>query len=298
MKLTALFLLFVTITFGCLEKKQFDIQGHRGCRGIYPENSLSAFEHAVKLGVTTLELDVVISKDSKVVVSHEPFLSHEYCALSSGERINISEEQDYILYKMPYQKIKQFNCGSLPHPRFLDQQKVPSYKPLLHEVIALGDSTATQLNRTLPNYNVELKSTEAGIGKYHPVPEVFVDLVIDELSRADLKGRVLLQSFDLAVLRELHKRNTPYELVLLLDTNCIFEDAISALGFYPDIYSCNYKMLTERHIQKVHEKGIRVIPWTVNDTSSMKVLMAWNVDGIITDYPDLLIEVFQEEESK
>ncbi len=298
MKLFAQILLFVTITVGCHKKKEFDIQGHRGCRGLYPENSLSAFEHAVKLGVTTLELDVVISQDFNVVVSHEPFFSHEYCALPSGERIKASDEQTYNLYKMPYQRIKQFECGLLVHPRFPNQQKVPSYKPLLHEVITVGDSTAKQMNRPLPSYNVELKSTIAGTGKYHPEPAVFVDLVIQALSRSNITGRVTLQSFDLAILRELHQRQTPHDLALLLDENGTFEDAISSLGFYPDIYSCNYNMLAEGQVQKLHEQGLRVIPWTVNDTSSMKALISWQVDGIITDYPDRLIELIQEEESK
>ena len=113
----------------------FDIQGHRGCRGLLPENTLPAFIKAMELGVTTVEMDVAITKDKLVVVSHEPWMNHEICSDKNGNEINRADEMGYNIYQMNYDEVKQFDCGSKTHPRFLYQQKIKTYKPLLSEVI-------------------------------------------------------------------------------------------------------------------------------------------------------------------
>ncbi|HSZ26331.1 MAG TPA: glycerophosphodiester phosphodiesterase family protein, partial [Cytophagaceae bacterium] len=97
--------------------------GHRGCRGIYPENTLEGFRRAIDLGINSLELDVVVSKDRQLVVSHEPYMNPEICLKPDGSEITPSEEKQYNLYTMTYEEIKKFDCGLKIHPRFPNQKK-------------------------------------------------------------------------------------------------------------------------------------------------------------------------------
>ena len=103
------------------EQKALDLQGHRGARGLMPENTIAGFIKAVDLGVTTLELDLSVTGDSQLIVSHEPYFSPEFCADTLGNRIK--EDSIINLYQLSYEEIKQFDCGSLAHPRFPDQEK-------------------------------------------------------------------------------------------------------------------------------------------------------------------------------
>ncbi|MFO0414793.1 MAG: glycerophosphodiester phosphodiesterase family protein, partial [Bacteroidota bacterium] len=114
---------------------QFDLQGHRGCRGLMPENTIPAMLHAMDLGVTTLELDVVISADGKVVVSHEPWMSSEIATKEDGKQVIHAEEKNLNLFRMNYTEIQKFDVGLKPHPRFPDQKKMKVVKPLLTDVI-------------------------------------------------------------------------------------------------------------------------------------------------------------------
>ena len=133
-----LWLLLIT-TFAFTEmtyaQPALDIQGHRGARGLMPENTVPSFIHALTLGVTTLELDVVVSRDSQVVVSHEPFLSSTICLSPDGKAIPVEEEKRYNLYQMDYDDIRRADCGSKGNPRFPEQRKMAVAKPLLTEVI-------------------------------------------------------------------------------------------------------------------------------------------------------------------
>lgn len=108
----------------CNQEQNIDIQGHRGCRGLLPENSMPAFIRAIELGVHTLELDLAISKDKKVVVSHEPFMSRKICLYASGNEILQSMDMKYNLYEMTYDEIKQFDCGLKFHPDYPNQAKI------------------------------------------------------------------------------------------------------------------------------------------------------------------------------
>ena len=109
------------------------IQGHRGCRGLYPENSLPAFEHALNIGVRVLEMDVCLSADGQVVVSHEPYMNARYASHPAGNPVLKEEESQLNLYQMPYSEIKRFDVGSRGNASFPEQKKVPTYKPLLSE---------------------------------------------------------------------------------------------------------------------------------------------------------------------
>ena len=266
-----------------------DIQGHRGCRGLLPENSMIGFKKAIELGVHTLELDVVISKDHKVVVSHEPFMNHEIALDLQGNPIAESEEKSFNLYQMPYDSIRQYDCGTKKHPRFPEQEKVKVAKPLLSEVIEMAEAS-TKKNIS---YNIEIKRKPAYDEVSAPKLEEFVRLVLEVVQKYDLGYRVNLQAFDLETLEEIKKQAPKIKLALLVGGNENMKTKLQQLSFQPEIMSPYYKLLTKDTIEEYQRRyGMKVIPWTVNTAKDMQQLIDWNIDGIITDYPDILRNLY------
>lgn len=273
------------------KSQYFDLQGHRGCRGIMPENSIPAFKKALEIGVITLELDVVVSKDKKVVVSHEPYFSSEICLDAEGALINAGQEEEYNIYRMAYSEIKRFDCGSKQNENYPQQEKISVYKPLLSDVIRICDEYADALGRTRPNYNIELKSREDRYKIYQPLPAEFTAIVYEVVNNIPTT-RIIIQSFDHEILRTWRVKHPEYTLALLEESIASPEKSIEKLGFKPEIFSPHYKLLSRKKILAVHDLDVRVIPWTVNEAKDMKKLFEWGVDGIITDYPNVFMEYF------
>jgi glycerophosphoryl diester phosphodiesterase len=292
-----LYFLLCLITLNCFSQN-FDIQGHRGCRGLLPENSIKAMKKAIDIGVTTLELDVVISADNQVLLSHEPFLSHEICFDTNGNEITETNEKSFNLYKMNYDQIKKCDCGSKIHPRFLSQSKIKTYKPLLSEVI---DSVENYIKNKYPNksifYNIETKSAIEGDDIFHPKPKEFVDLLLKIIDDKKISKRVYIQSFDVRTLQYLHKIKTKIKTVLLVENNLSVEENLKILGFKPNVYSPEYILLNKENVTFLHKKRIRVIPWTVNEISDMQKLIDLKVDGLISDYPNRYFEIINKKEN-
>ncbi|MCL9805295.1 glycerophosphodiester phosphodiesterase [Flavobacterium amniphilum] len=271
--------------------QNLDIQGHRGCRGLLPENSIEAMKKAIDLGVTTLEMDVVISKDKQVLLSHEPFMSHEITLDLNGQEIAETDEKNFNLYQMDYAQIKQYDCGSKIHPRFLDQTKIKTYKPLLSEVIDFAES---YVNEKYPGrklfYNIETKTTPEGDAIFHPKPNEFVDLLVSVIKPKQISERVYIQSFDVRTLQHLHTAYSEFKTVLLVENKLSIAKNLALLGFKPDVYSPEFILLDERKVEMLHKKGIKVIPWTVNKKEDMNKVIKYGVDGLISDYPDRYFE--------
>lgn len=274
---------------------QFDIQGHRGCRGLFPENSIEGFIEAIKLGVTTLEMDVVITGDQLVLVSHEPFMSHEICLLPNGMLIRKSEELKLNIFQMDIAAIQEHDCGSLGHSGFPQQVKKKSIKPLLSEVVDLVEQYISLNNLAPVDYNIETKSTPSGDNVFHPTPDIFADLLLKVIMDKGIENRTYIQSFDVRTLQHLRKINAPVKLVLLVENVKGPKHNIKRLGFNPDVYSPYFKLISTRSIKTLHKQGIRVIPWTVNDETDMIQLIRKGVDGIITDYPNKLVKLITPE---
>lgn len=274
------------------QAQNFDIQGHRGCRGLLPENTIEAMKKAIDLGVTTIEMDVVISKDKQVLLSHEPFLSHEICLDKNNNEITSSNEHSYNSYTMNYDEIKSCDCGSKTHPRFLEQQKLKTYKPLLSEVI---DFTENYIAKNYPGrkiqYNIETKSDPKGDNIYHPLPEQFVDLLIAVIQSKNITERVYIQSFDVRTLQHLHKKYPEFKTVLLVENKMSINKNLKLLGFSPDVYSPEFILLDAKKVKELQKKGIKVIPWTINKKEDMQKIIDFGVDGLITDYPDRYFEL-------
>jgi len=263
-----------------------DWQGHRGARGLMPENSLPAFRRALELGVTTLELDLVISADSQLVVSHEPWLNADICTMPDGYFIDPARQRDYNLYRMRYADIRRFDCGGKGHPRFKEQLAQRTHKPTLAEVVADADAHARQLGRPLPRYNVEAKCSPEGDDVFHPRPDLFAALVLRELARLGLLERSTLQSFDVRVLQAAHIFTPTVPLVLLVENADGYAANRARLAFRPYAYSPFYEQVDAALVAACRADSVRLIPWTVNDPREMQRLLVLGVDGLISDYPD------------
>jgi glycerophosphoryl diester phosphodiesterase len=266
--------------------EQFDWQGHRGARGLLPENTVPAFLEALKYPVTTLELDVVISKDSQVVVSHEPWMSHHICSNPDGSAVAESQEDSLLLFQMTYEQIQQYDCGSRGNEGFPGQEPMPAVKPTLRAVVEAVRVYCEENNRELPNYNVEIKSRPEWDGVKTPAPETFVRLVLSEIEALGIQERTCIQSFDKRSLRAVREQQPGITTALLIDNANGVEHNVEDLGYVPKIYSPHYRMVAANVVDTVHERGMRIIPWTVNEVEEMSTLIEMGVDGIITDYPD------------
>ena len=271
----------------------FDQQGHRGCRGLCPENTIPAMIYALELGVTTLETDVVISKDKQVVLSHEPFFNHEISTTPDGKRVTIAEEKSLNLYQMTYEEIQKFDVGLAPHPRFPRQQKMPAIKPRLEDMIDSVVSYCRQRNRPLPFFNIETKSEAAGDTIYHPEPAEFVDLLVSIIQKKKIAPYVIIQSFDPRTLQYLHKKYPNFKTALLIEDydKLSLDNQLKNLGFIPSIYSPAHQLVTPALVQQCKERKMVLIPWTVNDLPTLQRLKDMGVNGIISDYPQLFAEL-------
>ncbi|MDP4261894.1 MAG: glycerophosphodiester phosphodiesterase [Bacteroidota bacterium] len=270
----------------------FDKQGHRGCRGLMPENTIPAMLKALDLGVTTLEMDVVITKDKKVVLSHEQWFSEDITTKPDGTYMGPREERRFNIYWMTYEDVKTFDVGMKPHPRFPQQQKMKVVKPLLSDLVDSVRHYMLSSKRELPYYNIEIKSDPEFDGVFQPKPDEFVELVVGVIREKGIEDHVNIQSFDFRTLQYLHQKYPSFKTAMLVegfDTRSL-EEQLKALGFTPAIYSPPFEIVNEKLIKKCHEQHIKIIPWTVNEKSKIEALKKMGVDGVISDYPNLFNE--------
>lgn len=271
--------------------QSFDIQGHRGCRGLMPENSIPGFLKAIDLGVRTLELDVVISGDGKVVVSHDSYFSAEFCVNELGLPLEKKDEQSLNIFRMDYEDIRLFDCGIKGNKAFPQQQPISTYKPLLAEMLTACEEYVNNKNLTPLHYNIELKSTPSGDNVNHPDPTLFTKLVYDVTIGIVPIDRFNFQSFDPRILQFCRARYPEVKLALLVSNAKSGLKTLEDMGFIPEIYSPHFKLLNKQIVDEVHQKSMKVIPWTVNDTNDMERILALGVDGLITDYPNHYFEI-------
>lgn len=285
-------LTFFSIQLSMAQFSSFDLQGHRGCRGLRPENTLPAFFHALDIGVNTLELDVVITKDKHVIVSHEAYFNPLITTLPSGLPATNTDKGN--LYLLNYSEIAQYDMGLRGHPLFPEQKKMSAFKPLLKDVFKEIEAYLTKQSLPLCNYNIEIKSEPVGYTIYQPEVAEFSELVKDVLMQSGISTeRFIIQSFDSQVLQYWHEKREQglfpkVKLAWLIEPESEndIEKNIQILGFLPDIWSPYFKQVTSERIELLHKKNILVIPWTVNERKDMVQLKEMGCDGLITDYPD------------
>lgn len=280
--------LSVIISCNMPANPEFEWQGHRGARGAFPENTIPAFLYALDEGMNTLEMDVVITSDKQVVVSHEPFFNPEICNANfmpgpPGDSLGVGNN----IYHWTYADVSKVDCGTLPHSKFPHQKKMVVVKPLLEAVIDTVEAYAKANKLPDPVYNIEIKSRPEWDNIYHPEVEEYAKLLVDVLKSKKVLKRSVIQSFDKRPLRYLHKKHRRVKLALLVEDNIPAKEHIDELGFEPEIYSCYYPLVDQGLVDYCHENDMRLIPWTVNSTQEISRLKNLGVDGIITDYPQL-----------
>ena len=270
------------------------IHGHRGCRGLLPENTLPAFLHALQLGVDVLEMDVVLSADQQVVVAHEPWLSAKLGLSPDGKPIDPQGEQLLNLFKMPYTTVQQSVIGTLPHPGFPSQQQIATYRPLLSEVLQATELFCQQTGRPPVGYSIEIKSSPETEGEFHPAPHEFTTTVLADIPTT-LIPRVTLLSFDSRILQTARQLLPRLRLCLLLEIPFSPNDVFSSLGFIPEVLGPDYKLLDAHILSRMHQlyNSLEVVPWTANEPPEIIQLANMGVTGITTDYPDVALQVLQ-----
>jgi glycerophosphoryl diester phosphodiesterase len=285
----------VVLVIGCAPEKQIlkeiDWQGHRGARGNFPENTWPAFQYAMDQKMTTLEMDVVITADSQVVVSHEPFMNHLICLDPDGNDIVEEEEKQYNIFHMSYEELQGFDCGTRIHPSFLKQTHVSVSKPLLSMVLNKVKLYAKMQKISLPRLNVEVKYKAENEGEFHPDIATYSQLVFQVLEENYPMDKWNIQSFNFDVLKYWHEIYPEVKLAVLVENNTDWQAHIDYLGFTPEAYSPNHILLEGNTISDLQEAGMKVIPWTVNKPKVAERLIEQGVDGIITDYPIIASEI-------
>lgn len=267
------------------------IHGHRGCRGLFPENTIPAFLHALTLGVDVLEMDVVISADKQVVVAHEPWLAAHLGLSPQGLPINPDLERAYNFYQLPYASIRQCEVGKLPYSLFPAQQFVPTYRPLLSEVLQAVENACQQLGRRPVGYSIEIKSDPATDKTYHPAPDEFVELVATVIPLV-LRPRVTLLSFDYRILQVSRRLLPTLAVCLLMETPFQVSTLFQELGFVPEVFGPDYHLITPAYLQELEIAfpKLRIVCWTVNSPTAIRELNKWGMAAITTDYPDRCLQ--------
>lgn len=300
----SLLLLFTAILLiACTTKKQDDLQpaefpefsaeSHRGGRGDMPENTIPAMLHSLSLDyITTLELDIHVTADKQLVLSHDAYLNPGFTLKPDGTEIDKSESKNYPVFQMTYDEIKKFDVGSKVYDNFPDQKKMKVSIPLLGDVIDSVQHYIEVHDRQQVFYNIETKSSEAKDNVLNAAPEEFVKLLMDVVEEKGVAPYVIIQSFDVRTLQILHEKyphiRTSYLVGPERRKEFTIEEDFEVLGFEPDIYSPNFKYITKEEVEKCQQRGIKVVVWTPNTKEEIDELMAMGVDGIITDYPELL----------
>ena len=281
-----------------VQQTSIDLQGHRGARGLFPENTIPAFLYALDLGVTTLEMDIAINAEGNAVLSHEPWMSAKICSHPDGREVTLQEEKSLRIYAMSDAEVAGFDCGNRGHPNFPRQKPMAVSKPLLSDVLRAVAKRSAKTGRDPVLFNIEIKSRPEDDLIFHPDVREYADILYQTLKRHDVVDRTTVQSFDPRALEATHAIDADISTALLIEHSDGLQNDLARLSFVPRIYSPDYRLLNKKTVNTAHSKDIQVIPWTVNDEDSMRRLLSMGVDGLITDYPDIGIKVLVERLSK
>lgn len=282
----AAIILFSTTVSAQIYIPKFDLQGHRGARGLKPENTIPGFIVALDSGVTTIEMDLAITRDNQIVVSHEPWMNPAICLKPDNTSISPKDEKKFNIFQMTYEQVKDFDCGSKGNEKFPQQEKMKISKPLLVDAIVAIEDHIKSVSQYEVDYNIEIKTLPEGDNKFHPTPEVFSDLVFNVIDQYLPWDRIVIQSFDFRVLKYWHEKYPKVRLAALVENKKSVSANLEELGFKPSIYSPYFSLIDKGDVQYLHQQKIRIIPWTVNEEVDMKAIHALGVDGMITDYPN------------
>lgn len=266
------------------EPPRIEVQGHRGARARFPENTLPAFEHALQVGVDTLELDLGVTKDNALVILHDQSINPEHCLNEDGSRM----AKPVALRTLSLSEVKKFDCGTLKHPQFPRQTPVPGTRlSTLDELFEFVKSSKLPAAARV-GFNVETKISPDH-PELSPAPAEFARLVLEAIKRHGMFERVVIQSFDYRTLTEA-RRLEPTMRISLLDQNPLANQVALAKKYRADVLSPRQDLAHARRTRELQMMNVRVIPWTANTPKDWDRLIELKVDGIISDDPEALIE--------
>jgi len=255
---------------------RIEVHGHRGARAVYPENSLPAFEYALSIGVDVLEMDLAVTEDEVVVVSHDATMNQKLCVGPAGA--------ERAIHKMTYAELRKWKCGTLPHADFPKQKQVAVEVPRLEDVFKLATKTKV-------HFNIETKISPK-TPDLAPTPERFAELMLAVVRKYKLEDRVILQSFDFRTLHAMKKLAPKMRLSALFPFNTSekspdYLEMAKASG--AGILSPHHSTVTPERIAAAHKAGLSVVPWTANTEADWQRMIDAKADAIISDDPAALI---------
>lgn len=262
----------------------FEVQGHRGARALRPENTLPAFEYALRAGIDVLEMDMAVTRDNVIVISHDPRINPQICLGPGAAHITNAP----LINDLTLAEVKKFDCGSLENPRFATQKTVPGTTiPTLDEVFEMIEKSPLPAAKTI-QFNIETKIFPAH-PEYTVSPEQFVSLALECFRKHNMMNRIILQSFDPRTLIEAKKLEPKLRIAALVDDK---KTDMIALGrqLKAEIISPEWKLVTPGLVEQAHHDGMQVIPWAPNEVAQWDKLLDMKVDAIITDDPAGLLK--------
>ncbi len=255
-----------------------EFYGHRGCRGLLPENTIIAFKKALELNVDGIEWDVVVNKNKELIISHEPYAAPQYCIDKSGNPISKSKKGNF--YKMSTSEIQEIDCGSNGNPKFPEQKKIKSIKPTVQEAFSVLDLSNTTIL-------FEIKSEEKEYGTYQPHPKEYAKIIASEVENFEFKKNIIFMCFDPVILNELHKLlPTQRYIYLTYQPLKSIDSFLTDIDFTPYALGMYHITIRKKDVEKAKLANVKVFAWTVNNAKQCKKLIRYGVEGIITDYPD------------
>ena len=273
-KLYSLILLSLLLSTVIMGQGEHKIFGHRGCRGIYPENTIEGFKKAISYGVDGIELDVVVNKNQELVISHESYIDTNYCLT------NKLDNESLNIYKMNIAEIQKIDCGSKFVKEFPNQLKVMERKPTFKEF-------KKELNEYNGDILFEIKCEYNLVNEYFPDYENYAKIIFKETRYSKHLDKIYFMSFDYRILNELFKI-MPNSKYIYLSSNKEFEKVMKLLNFEPFGVGLNYNIINQKTIDFVHNKKQVIYGWTINDEENSKSLTSMGLDGVITDYPNII----------
>ena len=264
-----------TVLVSSSKSKPIQVQGHRGSRGTHPENTLPAFDEAVLSEADWVELDLVLTKEGVPVVTHDPVVSVDFCFDANKKPLT----RLIPIKHLSLTRLKSFDCGSVPNPRFPEQKPVPGTKmPTLEEVFLWTQRYPDKSIR----FNLELKMT-APKKSLEPDPRKFVESVVRLIRKYKRTEQDVMQSFDLRVIKIAKEMEPTLKLSVLFERPTSICETTKGLG--AQMASPNFALVTSQLVEECHRLGLEVHPWTLNLEAEWKKASSLGVDGIITDYP-------------
>lgn len=296
MKLLSLALcLFLGLIGAAQTDNEVMIHGHRGCRGLLPENTMPGFYKAIDLGAGAIEIDLVCTSDGKMLISHDPYMNSMLCTKPDGAAISKEEEYSLNIYKMTLAEAQSYSCGTIAHPLFPEQEQLKSHKPSFAEFVEGVRNYCKENGKAMPLINIEIKSEVQWDGIYFPTPDEFAMIFLKEFNSLNIEEVSLIQSFDPRILEEIHKRQSGLKLMLLVGgKEKDVAKHLAELSFKPYSYNPRYSLVDAEVMQYCKEHDIELMVWTVNDLDEMNRLLDLGVRNIITDYPDKAIQLLEE----